>query len=462
MPLAPGDILAGKFHVERILGEGGMGVVLCARDASLDRLCAIKVMHQELTAQPALVERFLREARAAAKLKSRHAARIYEVSTLEDGTPYIVMEYLQGRDLAQTLTERGALAPSTAVNHLLEACEAVAEAHGLGIVHRDLKPANLFLEEAEDGPPVLKVLDFGIAKVGAPRDDGSALTDPQSALGTPEYMSPEQLQDPGAVDQRADVWALGVVLYELVSGRRPFTGQNFTHVAVQVMTGSPPDLKALCDGLDSDLHAIIERCLQKGAADRFSDVQELAQALRRVSVSSQASVKQAGFAFGATHPATPIDPSVRAIAARSVKPAAGGTLPEGVPQKGSVEVPKLAVFALLGVAGLIAGFYVVRALTGNTDPASQPSAVDDTPRTAATSSGPIVTPIPAGTTDTTASAATPDAAPSVSAAPKPVTKKKILTTKPAKTAKPPPATQCWDSVALLKCRCGSSPTCKPQ
>ena len=460
MPLAPGDILAGKFHVERILGEGGMGVVLCARDASLDRLCAIKVMHSELTAQPALVERFLREARAAAKLKSRHAARIYEVSTLEDGTPYIVMEYLQGRDLAQTLTEGGALPPSTAVNHLLEACEAVAEAHGLGIVHRDLKPANLFLEEAEEGPPVLKVLDFGIAKVAAPRDDGAALTDPQSALGTPEYMSPEQLQDPGAVDQRADVWALGVVLYELVSGRRPFSGQNFTHVAVQVMTGSPPDLKTMCDGLDPRLYSVVERCLQKGAGDRFADVQELADALREVSVPSQVAAKQADFAFGATHPATPIDPSVRAISARSIKPTAGSTLAAGVPEKGSVEVPKLAVFALLGVAALIGGFYIVRALSSDSDAASKPTAVDDKPRPAATS-GPIVTPIPAGATDAASSAKTPDAAPSASVAPK-ITKKKSATIKKATTTKPPPKTQCWDSVALLKCRCGSSPTCKAQ
>ena len=195
-----GDVLAGKYAVEAVLGVGGMAVVVAARHLELDERVALKILLPKFRKNEELVQRFRREARAAVKIKSDHTARVFDVGTLDDGAPCLVMEYLEGQDLETLLSDQGPVAAETAVGFVLEACEALAEAHGLGIVHRDLKPANLFLSLGPDGRPIIKLLDFGISKVGG------MLTRKQSSFGTPHYMSPEQLRNTEDVDGRTDIW----------------------------------------------------------------------------------------------------------------------------------------------------------------------------------------------------------------------------------------------------------------
>jgi serine/threonine-protein kinase len=220
-----GALIDGKYRVDSVLGSGGMGVVFLARHEQLRERVAIKVLKPDRGGRPQLVERLFREARAAASLRSQHVVRVLDVGTIKpDAQPFIVMEYLQGEDLAACLVRRGPLPIRDAVDYLLEACEAVAEAHALGIVHRDLKPANLFLERRASGAVSVKVLDFGVARFLAQHleaaEPDAALTSTHSFVGSPAYVSPEQLTSPELVDTRADVWALGVILYECSLSRR--------------------------------------------------------------------------------------------------------------------------------------------------------------------------------------------------------------------------------------------------
>ncbi|HEY3664483.1 MAG TPA: serine/threonine-protein kinase, partial [Polyangiaceae bacterium] len=209
-----GDVLAGKFRIERVLGQGAMGVVVAATHIQLDERVALKFLLPEALANADAVARFAREARAAVKIKSEHVVRVSDVGTLESGSPYMVMEYLQGQDLSEWMTNHGTLNVSDAVEFLLQACEALAEAHALGIVHRDLKPANLFVTARRDGTPCIKVLDFGISKFTAPGSNLN-MTKTSTIMGSPLYMSPEQLSSTRTVDARTDIWALGVILFEL-------------------------------------------------------------------------------------------------------------------------------------------------------------------------------------------------------------------------------------------------------
>ena len=218
-PVKLGEMLAGKYRVERVLGAGGMGVVVLARHVQLDQLVALKFLLAQSLTNPKVVARFEREARAVVKLKSEHVARVLDVGTMEAGAPYIVMEYLEGEDLSQTVERRGPLPVAEAVDYLLQACEALAEAHGMGIVHRDLKPGNLFLTRRVDGKSLVKVLDFGISKLEGGRED-LALTQPAEVVGSPKYMSPEQLRASRLADARSDIWSLGVILYELITDRK--------------------------------------------------------------------------------------------------------------------------------------------------------------------------------------------------------------------------------------------------
>src|SRR5271165_3220466 len=215
-----GDILAGKYRIEKVLGAGGMGVVVAARHLDLDQRVAIKCLLSHTRTVPEIVERFTREARAAAKIQGEHVARVIDVGRFDDGTPFMVMEHLRGNDLADELAKSGPLPVTDAVRYLLETCEALAQAHALRIVHRDLKPANLFLAAQPGRRAIIKVLDFGISKVIDP--SGGALTKTASIMGTPYYMSPEQLLSSKSVDERSDIWALGIILYELLVGRPPF------------------------------------------------------------------------------------------------------------------------------------------------------------------------------------------------------------------------------------------------
>jgi eukaryotic-like serine/threonine-protein kinase len=267
-PVLPGETLAGKYRVERVLGEGGMGIVVAARHLTLDERVAIKF----LLGGPSedAVERFTREARAAVKVKGEHVCRVFDFGRLETGEPYIVMEYMEGTDLARKIAHDGRQPASLVACWMIETCDAIAEAHALGIVHRDLKPANVFLANRPDGSSRAKVLDFGISKLPAQQ-----MTKTKAMMGSPAYMSPEQLESAREVDARADVWSLGTMLYELLTGKPPFVAGTLIELAVQIRERDPAPM----EDVPEELAKVVTKCLQKKAADRYPSAAELALAL---------------------------------------------------------------------------------------------------------------------------------------------------------------------------------------
>ncbi|MBK9259627.1 MAG: protein kinase [Polyangiaceae bacterium] len=281
MHVAPqvGSILLGKYRVERVLGKGGMGFVVAARHEHLGELFAIKMMLPEALMYPDARERFMREARSAARLKGEHVARVHDVGTLEDGSPYMVMEHLTGDDLSAILDKRGALPVSEAAFYAYQACEAVAEAHALGIVHRDLKPSNMFLTCRPNGTPCVKVLDFGISKDLDPNKVGPALTKTGTIIGTPVYMAPEQMANNKMTDARSDIWSLGIILHELVTGEVPFIAESMTELVTKVLTNAPVPPSHVRPGIPREFDAIVLRCLEKQPHRRFASVPDLMAAL---------------------------------------------------------------------------------------------------------------------------------------------------------------------------------------
>jgi eukaryotic-like serine/threonine-protein kinase len=279
--IAPGDVIAGKYQIEREIGRGGMGIVFAALHVDLDQPVAVKILHEYAAYDQAAIARLLREARAAAKISSNHVVRVMDVGAFPEGGAYITMELLDGRDLADILREKGPIPVSEAVDYLIEACDAVAAAHSAGIVHRDLKPANLFVSQS-DGISTIKVLDFGVSKI-VPKSgqipQAQELTQAGQIFGSPNYMSPEQLRSATDVDGRTDIWALGVVFYELVSGKLPFGGKSMADVLAAVVRDVPPPLSTVCPEVSPELAEVIAKCLEKEPGDRFADVVELANAL---------------------------------------------------------------------------------------------------------------------------------------------------------------------------------------
>ena len=274
-----GDVLVDKYRIECVLGEGGMGIVLRATHMDLGCPVAIKVMRPELAQNEEAVNRLLVEARAAASIRSEHVARVLDVGRLESGAPFLVLEYLEGRDLAQILGKVGHLASHVAVDFVLQACQALCEAHGAGVIHRDLKPENLFLSHRADGTPVIKVLDFGISKRVTREGREGARTNPSELLGSPLYMAPEQMRGSADIDARADIWSLGVVLYELCTGQSPFFGESMPAICARVIGIEPDAPRSLQPNLPSGLEGIILRCLRKDREARPANIAELATAL---------------------------------------------------------------------------------------------------------------------------------------------------------------------------------------
>ncbi|WP_437979874.1 protein kinase domain-containing protein [Sorangium sp. So ce117] len=284
VPVSVGDVLAEKYEVERVLGEGGMGVVVAARHLLLGERVAIKFLRPQARERADLVARFLREGQVAARIRSEHVTRVYDVGTLARGEPYLVMEYLEGTDLKAVLRDRGPLPVALACDYLLQACDALAEAHALGIIHRDLKPANLFLTQRADGSPLIKVIDFGISKMAlvaeATAPKAHDMTESSTMLGSPFYMAPEQMVSSKSVDARADVWSMGAMLYQLLTGAVPFGGDSAMAIYDRILEG-PPRLDAQRSDAPERLGWVVQRCLQKSPADRFGNIAELAAELAR-------------------------------------------------------------------------------------------------------------------------------------------------------------------------------------
>ncbi|MCA9583946.1 MAG: serine/threonine protein kinase [Myxococcales bacterium] len=277
LDVAAGQIVADKYRIDELVGSGGMGVVVAATHIDLGQKVAIKLLRD--VSEDSLA-RFRREARLIVRLRSEHVARVFDVGALDDDTPYIVMELLEGSDLSTVLSSRGKVSVQEAVDWVLEAAEAVAEAHALGMVHRDLKPANLFLAKGPGGVATVKVLDFGVSKVVDQELGAEAsLTGSGTALGSPGYMSPEQMTDAREVDVRSDVWSLGALLYRLIGGRLPYRGESIVAVLAAMTIEPLVPLRTLAAEVTPELDTIVTRCLATDKVTRYANLAELAIAL---------------------------------------------------------------------------------------------------------------------------------------------------------------------------------------
>jgi serine/threonine-protein kinase len=379
-PVRPGDVLADKYRVERILGAGGMGVVVLAKHLELGAPVAIKFLLPELIEDEDVVARFSREARAMFRLRSEHVARVMDVGKLPNGAPYMVMEYLEGSDLGGVLRTRNTLDVHEAVTYVLQACEAVAEAHSLGIVHRDIKPQNLFLTLKVDGSAQVKVLDFGISKmVETSGDHVMKMTHSSAVMGSPYYMSPEQLRASASAGKPTDIWALGVVLYELLTGAMPFIAESapaLYALLLETKARSPHELR---DEIPIELARVVLRCLERKPEDRFATVADLAAALEPFAPASMLGVGKRVAAVRARElPSTagPVSPVATTASPEAVTEVKTGVAWEGADPAKKKQRQRL-LFALGGaVLGCGAIFALGRPVSA---PAPEP------PRAAATS-----------------------------------------------------------------------------
>ncbi len=274
-----GDVIAGKYRLEQVAGEGGMGIVYAAEHLVLRQRVAVKVLLPDAATSELVVERFAREAQAAARITSEHVARVMDAGSTATGAPFLVMEYLEGCDLEELLTVEGPLPLAEVVDYLLQALEALAHAHSVGLVHRDIKPANLFLACRPDGGNVIKMLDFGISKAMRSRPEEKKLTG-QAVLGSPVYMSPEQLRNAKDIDARADIWSIGIVAYELLCGKPPFDGDGVGEIFAAILEKDPLPIHSVNWRLPPEFSDIITKCLQRKPEDRWTDTAELARALK--------------------------------------------------------------------------------------------------------------------------------------------------------------------------------------
>jgi eukaryotic-like serine/threonine-protein kinase len=350
---SPGSLIAGKYRLERILGEGGMGVVVAATHEHLDQRFALKFLSPLFATQTDVVQRFMREARAAVKIQSEHVARVMDVG-VHDGAPYMVMEYLEGSDLAAIIADRGPIPFREAVGYLLEAGEAIAEAHSLGIVHRDVKPANLFLATKPNGKALIKVLDFGISKAPAGRSEAN-ITKAATIVGSPSYMSPEQLVAASSVDVRSDIWSLGVVLYEMLAKKLPFDAPTMPELVGVILQRPHEPLGAARPDLPAALAAVVDRCLEKEPGKRHADIAELASALLPFAPPrNEDSVERIRYVLGQSTGVPQAPPAVAAVApagARTLSPLTSGAAPYN--RRLLVAGPLLAVLLMGGGALLL-------------------------------------------------------------------------------------------------------------
>ena len=427
-PVHDGDIVAGKYRVDRVLGAGGMGVVVAGTHVDLGHKVAIKFVRPSALNEPGLQERFLREARTAARLKSEHVAKVLDVGKMDSGVPYIVMELLEGCDLAHVVSEHGALSVDVAASYVAQACEAVAEAHALGVVHRDIKPQNLFLTTGIGGEAVVKVLDFGASKGDVA--GFASLTQSTTVIGSPLYMSPEQMRCARDADARSDVWSLGIVLFELLTGRVPFDADSMPALCLKVVNDLPPSMTHGRLEVPAGLVSIVMRCLAKDPAHRFRDAGELGAAL-------------APFAL----PVRAVD---RTLMVSGMRPMAS-LVPVALhaePVPSARTLGRSASLLVIAVTALLAGFLLVYAIAGSqgrarvaASPSARAHEQSETTLPPARALTPIMTPIaipiaiPIATTATPTTVAAPPSHPSPpKTTVKPAPKTSAATPRPTPTA----------------------------
>jgi serine/threonine-protein kinase len=394
--VGPGDVIAGKYRVHEVLGAGGMGVVFLARHTLLNTPVALKFLSRDFVGHSQSVSRFHREAQAAARLKSEHVVRVFDVGVHETGSPFIVMEHLEGGDLGRLLRSVGSLPVELAVDLLLQACSAMAEAHREGIVHRDLKPSNLFCVPRADGGFSLKIVDFGISKLVS---TDQTMTVTGNFIGSPAYMSPEQMDAPGRVDQRADVWSLGVVLYECVTGKLPFNASTYPEMCISVTQKPPLPPRQHRKDLPVALERVILKCLEKDRERRFGNTDELAAALREFAApGSESSDATAARVSGA---ATVFSASNRPQRRGPRLPSFSLTQPSWVrsDRPSSGRRPSLWLGAAAVMAVLAAGMIAWSLARGSSEPHSAKSAGS---AASAVASAALAAPRPAATPTVTA------------------------------------------------------------
>ena len=410
--VSPGDVVAGKFQIERILGEGGMGYVVAAKHLQLGQTVALKFMRPEVM-KPDYRARFLREARNTVRLKSKHVSRVLDVGELEGGTPYMVMEYLEGTDLSDLLHSEGPPPVGLACAYVMQACDAIAEAHSHNIIHRDLKPANLFLTKGAGGEPIVKVLDFGVSKVldleistnddedtspgGRPkqRKGDSVVTKATDLLGSPSYMAPEQIASARDADIGSDIWSLGVILFRLTSGKAPFSAPNLGELIQKISYGPIPDLRAVKPDLPQGLEHVVARCLERDRQKRLRDAAELARLLAP---------------YAATRPPPMLGPAISNPLLTAAVPARNATTtPPALSRTTATKTSNAGVFAVWGVLFVLAvlgSAIFVAKISGGRPRSAAPSAA----------SAPVV-PVPPPAIPTADPAPTPSTEPHKIAAP---------------------------------------------
>ena len=439
-PVREGDVLDGKYLVERVLGLGGMGVVVAAKHLQLDQRVAIKFVLPHAVMDAEAMERFAREARAAVKLRSEHVARVLDVATMPNGAPYMVMEYLAGSDLGDMIESGGPLPYVDAVDYVLQACEAIAEAHSHGIVHRDLKPRNLFVTHGVTGKPLVKVLDFGISKQTSPAGGSQkelSLTRTTTVMGSPNYMSPEQLKSTKSVDARTDIWALGVILFEVLTKRVPFEAETVTQLTAMVLQDTPRPVDELRTDVPAGLARVISRCLEKDATRRYGTVAELARDLEPFGSQRGVAARIAevnGLRGAAARPSG----TAPVVAQGPTSVAWEDTQLAAPPKKRGV----LAVAALVGVVAVVGiGAFFGRGRSTATTPLEITPTVRQIDLAASAPSIPALAPAPPSASIAVVATPTP---PTPSAAPSASTAAFSPPARSAASAKPvtrPPATQ---------------------
>jgi serine/threonine-protein kinase len=335
-----GDIVSGKYRIVRLIGDGGMGVVYEARHEVLGSGVALKFLHSDLAKRPGLTQRFMQEARVSATIQSPHVTHVTDVDTAQDGSPYLVMELLAGQSLQSMLDRQGKLSPDQAIDFALQILAGLEAAHAIGVVHRDMKPDNVFVTPSGGGP-LLKLIDFGIAKLRASSEYSKGLTRAGVVMGTPEYMAPEQLLSAHTTDHRADIYSLGVMLFEMLTGLRPADGEDADVIVAAVEAGRVRNLRELLPGAPEGLVQVVERATAPARDSRFASASDMRLELARYA----GQLSHAGRLAAVAEP-LPVLPTPAASAVVSLPPPPSAAQPAAVPKTVPPDGPPLSVSQL--------------------------------------------------------------------------------------------------------------------